>query len=241
MARFFGSRDKASEPSGHQPAPHHPPGAITPEQHAAYQAAPEPEPAPPHSNASAQAAPGEQPDAETLEKIAALRAKLHETFGKVSLAMMTVPRYRHLPFGEMTSLILDPLIRDRIAMAAPTKDGVPANGALAGVAIWASVSPEVDAKIVDQIRAGTFPIRLQPEEWTSGDIHWLLDVVAPTPAYTAAVIGNFRQVLESIASGRMSEDTQMRIHPIVTRLVDRQTLKRIGVTAASALDQSERP
>ena len=153
MASFFGSREKASEPSGHQPAPHHPPGAMTPEQHAAYQAAPEPEPAPPHSDASPQAAPGEQPDAETLEKIAALRAKLHETFGKVSLAMMTVPRYRHLPFGEMTSLILDPLIRDRIAMAAPTKDGVPVNGALTGVAIWASVSPEVDAKIVDQIRA----------------------------------------------------------------------------------------
>ncbi len=229
MARFFGSRDKASEPSGHQPAPHHPPGAITPEQHAAYQAAPEPEPAPPHSDASAQPAPGEQPDAETLEKIAALRAKLHETFGKVSLAMMTVPRYRHLPFGEMTSLILDPLIRDRIAMAAPTKDGVPVNGALTGVAIWASVSPDVDAKIVDQIRAGTFPIRLQPEEWTSGDIHWLLDVVAPTPVHTAAVLSNFRQVLANQSTPVASSAMQVRIHPVIAKLVDQQTLLQSGV------------
>lgn len=219
MASFFGSREKEPEPSGHQPVPHDPPRAMTPEQHAAYQVAPEPEPASPHSDVSPQAARGEQPDAETLEKIAALRAKLHETFSKVSLAMMTVSRYRHLPFGEMTSLILDPLISDRIAMAAPTKDGVPVSGTLAGVAIWASVLPEVDAKIVDQIRARTFPIRLQPNEWTSGDIYWLLDVVAPTPAHTAAVIGNFRQVL---ANARANEPAEMliRVHPIVGKLVD---------------------
>lgn len=55
--------------------------------------------------------------------------------------MMTVPRYRHLPFGDMSALILDPLIRDRIAIATAAKDGEAADGTLAGVAIWASVTP----------------------------------------------------------------------------------------------------
>ncbi len=56
---------------------------------------------------------------------------------------------------------------------------------------------------------------------SSGDIHWLLDVVAPTPAHTAAVIGNFRPVVNI--------DGEVRLHPIVTRLVGREVLEQLGV------------
>ena len=58
--------------------------------------------------------------------------------------------------------------------------GKPVEGTLSGIAIWASVSEEVDAKIREQIRAGTFPVRLQSGDWNSGNINWLLDVIAPT-------------------------------------------------------------
>lgn len=160
-------------------------------------------------------------DPEMLEKIAAVRTKLHETFGKVALAMMMVPRYRSLSISDLGTLILDPLMRDRIAIATSAKEGEAQEGALSGIAIWASVSEEVDAKIREQIKAGIFPVRLKAEEWNSGNVNWLLDVIAPNQRLTTAVIANFRQVVK---------EGDMRIHPIVTRLVDPEALKKMGAT-----------
>lgn len=185
----------------------------------------------------AAAYPAAQPqiDPAMLAKIAEVRAKLHETFGKVSLALMSTARYRNLPVADLAHLVLDPLMRDRIAIAKAAKDGAPVEGSLSGIAFWASVSEAVDAKIRDQIRAGTFPVRLQPEDWNSGTINWLLDVIAPNQRLTAAVIANFRQVLPKAShkeglpkSGSASAVGDLRIHPIVTRLVDAETLKKMG-------------
>lgn len=41
------------------------------------------------------------------------------------------------------------------------------------------VSPEVNDKLVAQKTAGA-PFRLAPQDWTSGDIPWLLLSVAPS-------------------------------------------------------------
>ncbi|MEM7778445.1 MAG: toxin-activating lysine-acyltransferase [Pseudomonadota bacterium] len=160
-----------------------------------------------------------QLDPDVLAKISAVRARVNETVGKVALALMSTPRYRHLAIADLNHLILDPLLRDRIAMAAPAKNDTPDESALAGIAIWASVSEEVDAKIREQIKAGTFPVRLKPEDWTSGDINWLFDVIAPTKRMTTSVIANLRQVIKQ---------GDLRIHPIVTRLADADALKQMG-------------
>lgn len=161
------------------------------------------------------------PDPETLRKVAALRAKIQETFGKVALAMISVPRYRHLSIADLSHLVLDPLMRDRIAIASSAKEEVPGAETLSGIAIWASVSEEVDAKIREQIKAGVFPVRLQPEDWSSGPINWLLDVIAPSPRLATAVIANFKQVVK---------DGDMRIHPLVTRLVEPEALQKMGAS-----------
>ncbi|MEQ1712949.1 MAG: toxin-activating lysine-acyltransferase [Hyphomicrobium sp.] len=167
-----------------------------------------------------------------LAKIAEVRAKLHETFGKVTLALLSTPRYRNLAISDLTQLVLDPMMRDRIAIASSAKDGAPVEGTLSGIAFWASVSEAVDAKIREQIRAGTFPVRLQPEDWNSGTINWLLDVIAPNQRLTTAVIANFRQVLpKTDTTGALGD---LRIHPIVTRLVDAETLKKMGAAPIKA-------
>ncbi|CAN7688578.1 toxin-activating lysine-acyltransferase [Mesorhizobium sp. LjRoot246] len=179
------------------------------------------------ANGHGAAVPESQPaiDPAVLEKIKGIRARVHETFGKVALAMMAVPRYRHLSIADLQQLVLEPLIRDRIAIAQPAKEDGPQLEALAGIAIWASVSAEVDAKIREQIKAGIFPVRLKPEEWTSGDINWLIDVIAPTPKLATAVIANFKQVIKQ---------GDLRIHPLVTRLVDPEALKKMGAAPIAA-------
>ena len=159
-------------------------------------------------------------DPEMVKKIGTIRTRIHATFGQVVLAMTAVPRYRHQTVADLTHLILEPLIRDRVAIAAPKpkNEGDPP-GTLAGIAIWAKVSEEVNEKIQEQIKAGSFPIRLKADDWTSGDIIWLLDVIAPSQKLSTSVLANFRQVVK---------EGQVRIHPIVAKMVDPELLKKMG-------------
>lgn len=140
--------------------------------------------------------------------------------------MMALPRYRHQSLADLQHLVLDPLVRDRIAIAYPGDRAGPLAD-LAGVAIWASVPDTVDAAIREQIRAGVFPVRLKPEDWTSGENNWLPDVIAPDAATTARVIGNFKKLVKA---------GPLRLHPLVSRLVDAQTLEKMGASRETKPD-----
>lgn len=64
---------------------------------------------------------------------------MRESFGKIAMAMMALPRYRHQTIADLQHIVLEPLIRDRIANAYPRDEDRSALTDLAGVAIWASV------------------------------------------------------------------------------------------------------
>jgi cytolysin-activating lysine-acyltransferase len=140
-----------------------------------------------------------------------LRAQVQTRFGKIVMAMMVRPTHRHQTLADPQPLVQGPLLRDRIAIAHPKGTDRAALVDISGFAIWASVSQEVDAKIREQIKTGTFPIRLKPEDWQSGEINWLLDVIAPDAKATGQVIANFRQVVK---------EGDLRVHPLVAGLVD---------------------
>ncbi len=163
------------------------------------------------------AAPNELPQ-EVQQKIAELRSSVREAFGKVVMALMVLPRYRHQTLADLQHLVLEPLIRDRIALARPNTGKAGPLIDFSGLTIWASVSEEVDAKIREQIKAGVFPVRLKPEDWTSGEINWLLDVVAPDKSSTGRVLANF---------GRVVKGSELRLHPVVAGLVDEETAKKL--------------
>ncbi len=166
----------------------------------------------------------QQIDPEIVKKISALRAQVRESFGKVVMAMMGLPRYRHQTLADLQHLILDPLIRDRVAIAHPAEVKKSELMDISGLAIWASVSEEVDAKIREQIKSGTWPVRLKSEDWVSGEINWLIDVIAPDQKTTASVLANFKQVVK---------EGDLRLHPIIGRLVDKDVLERMGATQAT--------
>lgn len=143
--------------------------------------------------------------------------------------MPAVPRYRHLSLADIQSFVLDPLLRDRIAIAAP-KDGIDsANLSMAGVSIWASVSDEDDAKIREKIQAGAFPIRLKPDEWASGDAACVLDLLAPSNAR----LGRAGQFTGS------DQRSEVRLHPIVNRMVAPELLRKMRVPGEHA--EAEKP
>ena len=75
-----------------------------------------------------------------------VRAKVHESFGQVALAMTATPRYRRLSIADLQHLLLEPLIRDRVAIVSLSQDPSKLDAPV-GVAIWASVSETVNAKL----------------------------------------------------------------------------------------------
>ena len=176
-------------------------------------------------SAAAPEGAGPQLDPEVLKKVAQVRSQVRESFGKVVMAMMMLPRYRSQSLADLQHLVLEPLIRDRVAIAYPGKTTDDAMADMSGVAIWASVSEEVDANIREQIRAGVFPLRLKAEDWNSGEVNWLLDVIAPSQKATTSVIANFKQVVK---------EGSLRLHPIITQLVDADTLKKMGAERMGA-------
>jgi hemolysin-activating ACP:hemolysin acyltransferase len=111
-----------------------------------------------------------------------------------------------------------PLRRDRLAIATgkPVDAAAETDGALAGTAIWASLSDEADQRLWERITAGVFPARLKPEDWASGSKVWLLDVIAPTRQLASAVLANLRQVLPS---------DEMSVHPVAAAQVEPELLK----------------
>ncbi|QZH74210.1 MAG: toxin-activating lysine-acyltransferase [Erythrobacter sp.] len=174
--------------------------------------------------------PDQKVPKEFVAQIEALRASVRENFGKAAMAMMMLPRYRNQTIGDLQHLVLEPLMRDRLAMAYPKPaegDAPKAPREMIGFAIWATVSDEVDQRIAEQIRTGTFPVRLKPEEWNSGDNKWLLDVVAPTQEATISVLTNFRQV---------AKEGMLKLHPLIARLLPPETLEKLG--AAKLTDQA---
>jgi cytolysin-activating lysine-acyltransferase len=86
-------------------------------------------------------------------------------------------------------------------------------------AIWASVSEEVDAKTAGQIKEGSFPVRLKPDDWQSGSVNWLLDVIAPDRKTAGRVIANFAQVVKT---------GELRLHPQIGGLVEKELLEKMG-------------
>ncbi|MGL5839643.1 MAG: toxin-activating lysine-acyltransferase [Sphingorhabdus sp.] len=163
-------------------------------------------------------AKAEAPPAATIEQV---RQRMHAEIGQIVLAMMKAPRYRHHSIAELQALLLDPMAKDRVAIARVHE----ASGAetVIGIAIWASVSAEVDAKIEEQVRAGVLPVRLNAEDWASGDKLWLIDLIAPTRKTATAVLVNFRQVAGSRA---------VKIHPLIARSVDGKVLERLRMKAS---------
>ncbi len=181
-----------------------------------------------NGRASGNGQPSAELNPEIAKRVAEVRAQVRQSFGGVVMAMMLLPRYRNQTLGDLQHLLLEPLLRDRVAIAYPgAKEGEERDplSDVAGMAIWASVSEEADERIRDQIRAGAFPLRLKPEDWTSGDINWLLDIIAPDTKTTANVIANFRQVVKG---------GNLRMHPIVTKLVDAETLEKMGAEKMGA-------
>ncbi len=96
--------------------------------------------------------------------------------GAVSLFMRS-PAHRHYTLADLEWCLL-PALRLNQFMAGEAKlpDGQAVPAALV---LWARVSAEVDARLSS---APSYPIRLHPNEWQSGDVYWIVDATGEQKA-----------------------------------------------------------
>lgn len=96
--------------------------------------------------------------------------ELQAAFGSIVSIMMRTPNLRKVSLAEVEALVVPAVATGQFAVAeAQSKE----NGATAPVAavLWACVSEEVDRKLSGE---GGEPVKLEPKDWKSGDIPWLV-------------------------------------------------------------------
>jgi cytolysin-activating lysine-acyltransferase len=121
-----------------------------------------------HNQANAGAEPLTLDEA---QRRAAIRQSL--AFAQIISVLMCSPHYQHYTLGDLEWLVLPPLLTGQFSVAeARLNEGGPRFPA--AVALWASVSADVDKRLSEN---QTVPIRLRPDEWKSGDILWLVDAI----------------------------------------------------------------
>jgi cytolysin-activating lysine-acyltransferase len=112
-------------------------------------------------------------------------------FGQIVTILMRSPEHRYIPLADLEWLVLPGVLSGQCRVAQAQVSGT---AVLVGVALWASVSAAVDQRLSDL----SVPLRLQPDEWRSGDIPWLMELVADTRTRQALL----KHLGESVFRGR---------------------------------------
>lgn len=95
------------------------------------------------------------------------------SFGEMVSFLMRSAHYKHYSLADLEWLLLPPIMHNQfLVIEARSKE----NGASmsVGLALWASVSEDVDKRLSENLDR---PIKLRPDEWQSGEINWLVDVI----------------------------------------------------------------
>jgi len=138
-------------------------------------------------------------------------------FTQVVGVLMRSPHYRRYTLADLEWLVIPPLLAGqfRIGEAKVDKN----QGAVMPVAVvlWASVSAEVDKKLMETEEAS---LQLKPEEWKSGDILWLVHAAGETRFV--------RQVVDELTK------TTLKGRQVKVRAHDPAGKSKIHVLGASA-------
>lgn len=134
------------------------------------------------------------------------------TFGEIVSLMMKSRGNTTLSLADLQWLAIPPLVNNQFILAeAKLKD----SGASVpiGAAFWAKVSPEVDARLSSDEKAG---IKLEPDEWNSGDIYWLISVFGDQRA-TGGLVGRLRDTVfkdKTFKLYSVAEDGQRKVQVV---------------------------
>ncbi len=106
--------------------------------------------------------------------------------GEIVWLMTQSPPHRHFSLADLEWMVMPPLLLQQFRVFHE-------NGRPVGVALWAFLSEETEAKL------SLIPPRLRPDEWRSGDRCWLVDLIAPFATAENHLAGNMLANLQQTA------------------------------------------
>jgi hemolysin-activating ACP:hemolysin acyltransferase len=107
----------------------------------------------------------------------ARQARVAQAFSQIVAVLMRDPVYKNLKIADLEHLVLPPVLAGQFRLALGTRQadaGKEQKGGIyipVAVALWARVSPKIDKALSENLDK---PMWLRPQEWTSGDIPWLM-------------------------------------------------------------------
>lgn len=104
------------------------------------------------------------------QKRAEQSARMLMKFGEIVSVLMRSDPFKALPIATLEGLVIPPLNAGQAIVAEARSKSQGFVTPVAAV-LWARVSPAVDAKLSQNLDK---PIQLAAEDWTSGDIPWLI-------------------------------------------------------------------
>ncbi len=174
MALWGRKPQQEQSAENHQPhAPSAPPEAVPPAADAELAAQPgmaETQQTDHATMAPEAAAPGNALSQEEMERRAVASKRLLMSFGEIVSVMMRSPQFKNATLSDLEHLVVPAVSSGQFIVAeAQSKE----NGFITpvSVALWASVSDEVDQRLGANPEE---PIKLAPQEWKSGDNPWLI-------------------------------------------------------------------
>lgn len=108
--------------------------------------------------------------ADEAQKRAAVSKHLLLSFGEIVSVLMRSPQFRNMPLSEVEALVV-PAVMSGQFLVAEAQSKSKGFVTPVAIALWASVSAEVDQRLAQDLDK---PFRLQPNEWRSGDVAWLI-------------------------------------------------------------------
>ena len=114
---------------------------------------------------------------------AAISKLISASIGDLVVVMSKSPAHKHYSLADIEWMVLPPVLAGQVYVAEATMTEMGFRAPVAAVT-WARVSAEVDAKLREG--AGR-QIRLRPDEWTSGDIFWLIDIIGDPRGLSVAL------------------------------------------------------
>ncbi len=111
--------------------------------------------------------------ADELARRAELSKRLMGAFGEAVSVLMRSDAHRHQFLADLETLLLPPLAAGQFSIMDAQSKAIGFTQPV-GLVLWARVSAEVDQRLSTGLDR---PMRLKPEEWTSGDIVWIVEAI----------------------------------------------------------------
>lgn len=116
--------------------------------------------------------------ADELRRRAELSKRMMAAVGEAVSVLMRSEAHRHQFLADLEWLVLPAIAAGQFSLMDAQSKSIGFTQPV-GLVLWARVSSDVDQRLSSNL---ALPMRLKPEDWTSGDIVWVVEAVGAPQA-----------------------------------------------------------